>query len=573
MLYIYYKINCVKKNLFLIIVFLIVYKQYGQLNFNRAFHNNYETAHPMFTEINNEYYFASLNTSQNLYGSSYLYKVNTSGNLIFRKLILANSAIVTQSFKSLDNKLIILNEIDYTCDVIDSAYIRTYLTKLDTNGLPIFNLKIKRVFSTSPFGFSFDHFKTALQLSDSTYYAFTDSVMFKVSKFGTLLLQKNTGLNSIKCCVALQNGNMLLSAKNGSVNNLVEINTNGIIINQQPASLFNKLMPYGTNNFIGIGNNFVTKLSPNYLTIATNTLIVNDAVIKNDTIYYLSSSSYKICDTSFNQIYSSVNATQNYSASKINLLNNKISIVGTGGSLSNTIAPNSNPFISIINTNKFGNINSVLDAGVSQIIQDSLKVIYFASNIYNIALKAKVWVKNKGNVPLTAVKLNCFMKFTIICGNLYYQKDYINLNVAPNDSIQLVTDYIYKQVYTSSNQTTITANYCIYTTLPNNENDKNISNDGLCMPFTFNVPVSIKENNLDKIIVDVSPNPFTETITCSSQQTIKTIEIIDVYGKVLYSSTVNANTFMINEPILKSGIYFIKIYFNNNYTTKKIIKY
>ncbi len=566
-----------KKYLFLIIVFLIAYKQYGRLNFNRAFHNNYETAHPMLTEINNEYYFASLNTSQSLYGLSYLYKVNTGGNLIFRKLILVNQATINQSFKSLDNKLIILNEVGNTCDVPDSTYMRTYLTKLDTNGLPIFNLKIKRVFVTGPFGFSFDHFKTALQLSDSTYYAFTDSVMYKISKLGAVLLQKNIGLNSIKCCVALQNGNMLLSAKNGAINSLIEINTNATIINQQPASLFNKLMPYGTNNFLGVGYNFVTKLSPTYQTIATNSINANDAVIKNDTIYYLSTSSglssYKICDTSFNQIYSSVNSTQNYSASKINLLNNKISIVGTGSSLSNTIAPSSNPFISIINTNKFANINFVSDASVCKTLQDSLKITYFFSNIYNIGLKAKVWVKNKGNVPLTTVKLNCFMNFTIICGNLYYQKDYTNLNVAPNDSIQLVTDYIYKQVYTSTNQTTITANYCIYTTLPNNENDKNVSNDGLCEPFVFNVPVSIKENNLDKIIVDISPNPFTETITCSSQQTIKTIEIMDVYGKVLCASTVNASTFVVNEPTLKSGIYFIKIYFNNNYTTKKIIKY
>ena len=329
-----------KKNLFLIIVFLISYKQYGQLNFNRAYHNNYETAQPMLTEINGEYYFASLNTSQNLYGATYLYKVNSSGNFIFRKLILASQATINQSFKSLDNKLIIVNEVSATCDVLDTAFIRTYLTKLDTNGLPLFNLKIKRAFGS----FSFDHFKTALQLSDSTYYAFTDSVMYKISKLGVILLQKNTGLNSIKHCVALQNGNMLLSAKNGSVSSLVEINTNGNIVNQKATNLFNKLLPYGTNNFIGIGNNFITKLSPTYQTIATNAMAINDAAIKNDTIYYLSSSSYKICDTSFTQIYSSVNTTQNYSASKINLLNNKISIVGTGSSLSGTIAPSDNKF-------------------------------------------------------------------------------------------------------------------------------------------------------------------------------------------------------------------------------------
>ena len=150
-------------------------------------------------------------------------------------------------------------------------------------------------------------------------------------------------------------------------------------------------------------------------------------------------------------------------------------------------------------------------------------------------MKAKVWVKNKGTVALTSVKLNCFINFTIICGNLYYQKDYTNLSVAPNDSIQLSTDYIYKRVYTSTNQTTITANYCIYTTLPNNENDKNISNDAICMPFIFTIPVSIKENNLDKTLVDVSPNPFNETVSLSSKQTIKTIEIVDIYGKLLYS--------------------------------------
>jgi len=114
----------------------------------------------MLTEIFNEYYFTSINYYASFYGENYLYKVNNAGNLIFRKLILPNSANIKQSFKSLDKKLIYVSNVSFKCDINDSAYWRTYLTKIDTNGLQLFNLKIKRVFGTQYY--NHDNFKTAL---------------------------------------------------------------------------------------------------------------------------------------------------------------------------------------------------------------------------------------------------------------------------------------------------------------------------------------------------------------------------------------------------------------------------
>jgi len=195
--------------------------------------------------------------------------------------------------------------------------------------------------------------------------------------------------------------------------------------------------------------------------------------------------------------------------------------------------------------------------------------------VYDIFFEAKVWVVNNGNMPLNSIKLNYKINLSSFCGFIFSQKNYANLNVAPRGSILLTTDNLWYKYYDNNIlQNNINVTFCIFTTLPNNENDKNVINDGLCKPLLFNIiPSSIKEIVLDKMIVDLSPNPFNERITLTSQLTIKTIEILDVYGKIIYSATINSTSATIDEPTLKSGIYFVKINFNTGFTTKKIIKY
>ncbi len=81
--------------------------------------------------------------------------------------------------------------------------------------------------------------------------------------------------------------------------------------------------------------------------------------------------------------------------------------------------------------------------------------------------------------------------------------------------------------------------------------------------------VSVK-NSDDEI--KFSPNPFSDNIQISTKQEINLIEVIDMTGKVIISKSPEANQFNLNTTELLSGIYFIKIYNNENVILKRIIK-
>jgi hypothetical protein len=71
---------------------------------------------------------------------------------------------------------------------------------------------------------------------------------------------------------------------------------------------------------------------------------------------------------------------------------------------------------------------------------------------------------------------------------------------------------------------------------------------------------------------EILPNPFKDEITISNTDKIKSIEIIDLTGKVVFSSHPVNNKESINTTNLKSGVYYIKVYSNESVITKKIIK-
>jgi hypothetical protein len=72
--------------------------------------------------------------------------------------------------------------------------------------------------------------------------------------------------------------------------------------------------------------------------------------------------------------------------------------------------------------------------------------------------------------------------------------------------------------------------------------------------------------------IKFSPNPFSDNIQISTKQEINLIEVIDMTGKVIISKNPEANQFNLNTTELLSGIYFIKIYNNENVILKRIIK-
>ncbi len=82
--------------------------------------------------------------------------------------------------------------------------------------------------------------------------------------------------------------------------------------------------------------------------------------------------------------------------------------------------------------------------------------------------------------------------------------------------------------------------------------------------------VGLNENELKGNYVSVFPNPTTEIMNLSSSLKINTIEVHDLTGKILLSQE-NSNSINLNQ--LNSGMYFLKVYCENNqFISKKIVK-
>ena len=84
--------------------------------------------------------------------------------------------------------------------------------------------------------------------------------------------------------------------------------------------------------------------------------------------------------------------------------------------------------------------------------------------------------------------------------------------------------------------------------------------------------VGISNNNIQD--VTLYPNPVHEMLTISNASTLKSVSIIDITGKVLFTKKVNGEN-MLTMPVsdLSSGFYYIRLKDNDdNFRTEKIVK-
>jgi len=77
----------------------------------------------------------------------------------------------------------------------------------------------------------------------------------------------------------------------------------------------------------------------------------------------------------------------------------------------------------------------------------------------------------------------------------------------------------------------------------------------------------------DSFDVQIYPNPVSDYLYISYQDSIDKIEIYNLIGKKVFESTHNSQEIKINISQLETGVYFLKVYVNNeNLKIYKIIK-
>jgi len=87
---------------------------------------------------------------------------------------------------------------------------------------------------------------------------------------------------------------------------------------------------------------------------------------------------------------------------------------------------------------------------------------------------------------------------------------------------------------------------------------------------TNNPPVGIEAVNIQS--TSVSPNPTTNSWMLKSNVQIESVELIDISGKLIYSSLVNSNNVTIEGKDLSGGLYFAIVKSANSIETIKLTK-
>jgi hypothetical protein len=80
-------------------------------------------------------------------------------------------------------------------------------------------------------------------------------------------------------------------------------------------------------------------------------------------------------------------------------------------------------------------------------------------------------------------------------------------------------------------------------------------------------------NQLSNNAWSIFPNPTQGELNINSSFPFESYSISDVTGRVLLQSKVTAtnNCEIVNARMLTSGIYFCTVYFNNSFSTKKLV--
>jgi len=87
--------------------------------------------------------------------------------------------------------------------------------------------------------------------------------------------------------------------------------------------------------------------------------------------------------------------------------------------------------------------------------------------------------------------------------------------------------------------------------------------------FKYNLPMISSTNDLEEVVVNIFPNPFTDKITIDSEHPINQVKVFDLTGQKI-KTFVSAN--VLDLSFLESGIYYIFISTKEGEATRQIVK-
>jgi hypothetical protein len=496
------------------------------------------------------------------------------------------SALFTTSITSWPYNF--MNRIYTTADKCLLALGATLMTGCDTGGKKFIVAKLDTLgnilFKMNP-----DSAGIVVDLvtyPDSSFYIVSSSHLSHYSKTGQFVSKINPGISAISSISLLNNGNFVISYTGNGVPKNREITSAGTFVNEAVAqSLIRKVMQTATGDLIGITGTSLQKYSSalNFIKSSTLTIpatyTITDFDLKNDSVFVTGSAPgelafYYLLDANFNVLYQTFsNCTKIYPTGVVVDKKRKVNIISWGTSFGAWYAIDS--FTGFFKTAITGSINAFSDIGVKRysVIQADFSLVPPLSK-YLGTFNVNVTVQNYGSDSVKKFHLNHIarMQTTSDCW-LLLNKEFIT-TIPPGDSVTVQTGTFYAQPVDASelNQDgTIAYKLCVFTTVPNESYDVNITNDYFCDSISV-IPMGTKEFSSDDQKITIFPNPGSGMINMSSEAVIRSIEIIDALGRVIETRAVDDKKMVLERDYLKNGLFLFKISTEKGMVIKKVLR-
>jgi hypothetical protein len=479
---------------------------------------------------------------------------------------------------SMDNQLVICGGAT-GCDYI-SPSAQFFFSKVDTNGTISFMTTVSSPTSTN-FGAGFD---TYCQLLDSSYVVFADKGAYRFSKSGVFTSSVSTTYTGCTESYRTPANEILLVAND----NLYKLDANlnqlsSLYLGVSPTQLFKSSSGdyyFGMNNSLGRINQALTNLTAASYIGNTFTGIS----FYNDTIYAcgknnFANSSIFIFNAALSLLNQNTTSYPNLAYEGISVNASHIRLVGTEKS-NNAIFPNSNSFFYKLNKNSSLVLRN--DAAITAILKDTAYAVYYPPGLFGPGtvvahFKAKLEITNYGLDTLKKVNANFILTdFQDFCGKKYYIEGFNNLQIAPQTSQWVTTNWITNSYYSWNSYlpgTIAPSSVCFWTSIPNNNSDKNHLNDVFC--GNMNAIVLGEESTLASIQnndIQIFPNPTSDKLQVllkNSNVELKRIWLYNLDGKLI---TTQANTQQLDMIDLPAGIYILKVETNKRVFFQKVVK-
>lgn len=500
--------------------------------------------------------------------SSYLEALNSQGLHLFSKAYpFMGINRVDGIIKTSDKALFVYGHSVKACDIINGL---SFIQKHDTMGNVVYQQTIGISMNFSP------AITAAAEYTDgSIYLAVKYTSLFHYSATGAYVSSITIPFGNVTAMHTMANGNLLLSANNGTSGVYAEMTPSGSIVQQSIASnsAYKIVTHPSGQSFFCLTNGGIESLSQNLNVINSYNYTCADFDMINDTIYYTgfdfsqNTPMYGMLDVNLQFLYITGGAARYTYPSGIAICNNKVNIIATSA------PPLRSGYNSAVHyqTTKSGILTDLDDVGVLDVRPNNIsKVNVTCGNLWTV--DADVLVKNTGTTVVDSFYINSY-SFCAWCQNLLHKKVYTTLQ--PGDTVTVNTGNFYTQsivtVGTSTPATYAPAGLTLWTALPNGRNDAFPQND----VYSFSSDLTgFSKAEPEPLSTDIFPNPVNSKLIIESPDPINTVEIYNTLGAlILYSKEETKNWGAeINTETLPRGMYFVKITTGRGAVTKRLIK-